>query len=66
MQSQLNGNPLQSHSVVAVFIIPEMHVVPERDLLYGTNLISPNSMLDYLYSCVSRRSSIQQYIYEFI
>ncbi len=35
-------------------------------MLYGTNLISPNSIFDYWYSCVSCNYSVRLHIYEFI
>ncbi len=33
---------------------------------YGTDFISPNSIFDYWYSCVSRNNSVRMHMYEFI
>jgi hypothetical protein len=37
-----------------------------RGMLYGTNLISPNSIFDYWYSCVSCNYSVRLHLYKFI
>ncbi len=58
--------PFLSSTVKKYLSLSSTHSFPPKGVCYGTNLISPNSILDYLYSCVRCTSSVWLHIYEFI
>ncbi len=56
---------LQNTFALSFFIIKRpvcVFYLQKRGMLYGTDLISPNSIFDYLYTCVSHSYSVWLYI----